>query len=99
MSTILVVAGTHRRGVCKHCRRSLVWALVASQRGRPARHLPFDTDAPASATDRTTTEQGVTFERWPENALHAKHCRQRPRRDQTAERLRRDSRRGQGRMW
>lgn len=98
VDTILVVGATRSVGVCKFCRRPVVWVVMARQgAGQRARSQPFDSDV--TAVDVVVDANNIRFERWPAAKLHGKSCRNRPKPDPTRRRMREDSRRGQGRMW
>lgn len=80
-ATIRVVAGSVHKGRCRYhgCRQPILWAVVASEPGRPARTLPFTAPAPWPLST-TETDRGVRFEVWPREALHAHTCAgERPR--------------------
>lgn len=95
---MLVMPKTAEGGICKFCRRQVIWIIVSSSPGRPARTLPFNVGT-QPVGERTTTDAGLVFEPWPAAALHTKTCHSRPKPDPTVKRLRRSARDGQGRMW
>lgn len=74
--TFLVVVGSVKPGRCKYCGRSIVWAIAVTKKG--AKTLPF-TKEPIFAPE-VVAENGVRYERWPNDLLHVVSCPNAPQR-------------------
>lgn len=96
----IVVSVGLREGRCHFCRARILWATVASRKGRKAKTLPFDLPKPFPMRTDRDADTGITVEWWPEASLHFTSCTNRPQatRAKTEERLRTASRDGQGRL-